>query len=84
MYHAGKVFTGNPGRPRYSISEEQREFLVHKRFSTTKIATAKIRTLDLRSDISLLACKEGYHLEIRFRILKVRVSRLVSMYVILL
>ena len=58
--------------------------MVHKWFSTTKIATAKIRTLDLRSDFSLLACKEGYHLEIRFRILKVRVSRLVSMCVILL
>ena len=55
MYHAGKVFTGNPGRPRYNISEDQREFLVHKWFSTTKIASAKIRTLDLRSDLSLLA-----------------------------
>ena len=38
MYYAGKVFTSNPGRPRYNISEEQLEFLLHKRFSTTEIA----------------------------------------------
>ena len=46
--------------------------------------TAKNRTLDLRRNISLLTYKEEYYLEIRFRTIKVRVSRLVERYVTLL
>ena len=38
MYQAGKIFTGSPGRPKYNISREQLEFLIHKRFSVDDIA----------------------------------------------
>ena len=38
-FQAGCIFTGQPGRPKLNVPQEQLQFLIERRFNTTQIAS---------------------------------------------
>ena len=38
-FQAGCIFTGQPGRPKLTVPQEQLQFLIERRFNTTQIAS---------------------------------------------